>query len=109
MSKEKLQVMVEGGKATSGPELAQKLGPLGINIVNVLNQINDKTSNFQGMKIPIKLIIDTKSKNIDYEVGTPPVSELIKKELGLEKGSAMPDKEKIGNLAIEHVLSLIHI
>jgi len=106
MTKEKIQLMIEGGKASTTPEMGQKLGPLGINIMNILNAINDKTSHFRGMKIPVKVIVDTKNKNFDLEIGTPPVSELIKKELGLEKGSPMPDKEKIGNLAIEQVIKI---
>ena len=106
MSKEKIQLMVEGGKATTTPEMGQKLGPLGINIMNILNAINDKTTHFKGMKIPVKVIVDTRNKNFDLEIGTPPVSELIKKELGLEKGSPMPNKEKLGNLAIEQVIKI---
>ncbi len=106
MTKEKIELMIEGGKATPGPQLAQKIGPLGMNIINIINLINDKTTHFQGMKIPVKVIVDTRSKQFDLEIGTPPVSELIKKELGLEKGSAMPDKEKIGNLAIEQVIKI---
>jgi len=106
MTKEKIQLMIEGGKATPNADLSQKLGPLGINIMNVVNQINDKTINFKGMKIPVKVILDTKTKGLDYEIGTPPVSELIKKELGLEKGSPMPDKEKLGNIAMEQVIKI---
>ena len=106
MSKEKIQLMIEGGKATSGPELAQKLGPLGMNIMNVIDSINDKTVNFKGMKIPVKVIVDTKSKTFDLEIGTPPTTELIKKEVNIEKGSPMPDKEKVANLGIEQVIKI---
>lgn len=106
MSKEKIQLIVEGGKATPNAELSSKLGPLGINIMNVINSINDKTTHFKGMKIPVKVILDTNSKSLDYEVGSPPVSELIKKEINVEKGSGTPDKEKIGNLAIEQVIKI---
>lgn len=106
MSKEKIELMIEGGKATPNAQLAQKIGPLGMNIMNIISSINDKTTHFQGMKIPVKVIVNTKSKQFELEVGTPPVSELIKKELSLEKGSAMPDKEKVGNLAIEQVIKI---
>src|SRR3989338_3191231 len=106
MSKEKIELMVEGGKAVPNAQLSQKFGPLGINIMNVINQINDKTVHFNGMKIPIKVIVDTSQKNFDVEIGSPPVSELIKKEINVEKGSGTPDKEKIGNLAIEQVIKI---
>ncbi len=106
MSKEKIELMIEGGKATPNAQLAQKAGPLGINITNIINSINDKTTHFKGMKIPVKVIVDNQSKNFDIEIGSPPVSELIKKEINVEKGSSMPDKEKIGNLAIEQVIKI---
>lgn len=106
MSKEKIELMIEGGNATTTPAMGQKLGPLGINMINIIDAINDKTFHFKGMKIPVKVIIDTKSKNFDLEIGTPPVTELLKKEINVEKGSPMPDKEKIGNLAIEQVIKI---
>ncbi len=106
MSKEKIELMVEGGKVAPGPQLAQKIGPLGMNIMNIINSINDKTIHFKGMKIPVTVIVDSKSKNFDIEIGTPPVSELIKKEINVEKGSGTPDKEKIGNLGIEQVIKI---
>ena len=106
MSKEKIELMIEGGKATPNPQLAQKVGPLGINIMNIINQINDKTIHFKGMKIPVKIFVDNISKNFDVEIGSPPTSELIKKEINVEKGSGTPDKEKIGNLAIEQVIKI---
>lgn len=106
MPKEKLDLIVEGGKATSTPQLAQKLGPLKINISEVLKKINDKTNNFLGIKVPLKLTIDTGSKDVDIDVGTPPVSELIKNELKLEKGSGIPNKDIKGNISIEQVIKI---
>ncbi len=106
MPKEKLDLIVEGGKATTTPQLAQKLGPLKINISEVIKKINDKTSSFSGVKVPIKVIIDTDTKGVDISVGTPPVSELIKNELKLEKGSGIPNKDIKGNIAIEQVIKI---
>src|SRR3989344_1863178 len=81
MPKEKLDLIVEGGKATTTPQLAQKLGPLRINISEVIKKINEKTESFFGVKVPIKVIIDTDTKEVDISVGTPPVSELIINDL----------------------------
>ncbi len=106
MPKEKLDLIVDGGKATSTPQIAQKLGPLKINISEVIKKINDKTSNFAGVKVPIKLSIDTTSKDVEIDVGTPPVSELIKNELKIEKGSGIPNKDIKGNIAIEQVIKI---
>jgi large subunit ribosomal protein L11 len=96
-----LEVLVEGGKATSGPPVGPALGPLGLNIMQVIKDINEKTKIFEGMKVPVKLVVDTKTKNYEITVGTPPTSALILKELGLEKGSRDPREEKIGDLSME--------
>jgi len=106
MSEEKVQIMVEGGKASASPQMAQSLGPKGINIKDVLAQINEKTKHFQGMKVPVNVIIDVKSKSFKLQIGTPPTAELIKKEAGIEKGSGKPNVEKMGNLAIEQVIKI---
>jgi len=106
MSKETIEMLVEGGKATPGPDMGQKLGPLKIPIPDVLKSINEKTAAFEGVKVPVKLIVDTETKEYDIEVGTPPVSELIKKELGIDKGSGTPDKMKVGNAGIENLIKV---
>jgi len=103
---ETISLMVEGGKATPGPAVAQKLGPMGMNMKEVMDRINEKTESFKGMQVPVKLKIDTKTKEYDIEVGTPPTSQLIKKELGLEKGSGQPDKEKVANISIEQCIKV---
>jgi large subunit ribosomal protein L11 len=106
MSKETVEIMVDGGKATASAQMAQTLGPMRINIQEVLKSINEKTVDFKGMKVPVKILVDSETKEFEIEIGTPPVSELIKKELGLEKGSGMPNKTKVGNISIEQVIKI---
>ena len=106
MSKETIDLMVDGGKAAAGATMGQSLGPLGVNIQNVLKLINEKTIDFKGMQVPVKVIVDTQTKEVEITVGTPFTSELIKKELGIEKGSGVPHKIKVGNLAIEQVIKM---
>ncbi len=96
-----LELLVDGGKATSGPPVGPALGPLGLNIMEVVKEINEKTKAFEGMKVPVKLTIDAKTKKYEVSVGTPPTSALILKELGMEKGSKDPREEKIANLTVE--------
>jgi large subunit ribosomal protein L11 len=98
---EVLELLVEGGKASSGPPVGPALGPMGLNIMQVVKEINDKTKAFDGMKVPVKLTIDTKTKEYDISVGTPPTSSLILRELGLEKGSQNPRESKVGDLKME--------
>jgi len=106
MSKETIELLIEGGKATASAQLAQSLGPKGINIKEVLAKVNDKTSNFKGMKVPVKIIVDTETKKFEIEIGTPPTAELIKNETGASKGASRPQIEKIGNLGIEQVIKI---
>jgi len=98
--KQEIEALVEGGKASSGPPLGPALGPLGVNISKVVDVINEKTKDYQGMKVPVKVIVDTSSKEFEIEVGSPPTSALILKELGAEKGSG-DAIEPIGNLSFE--------
>jgi large subunit ribosomal protein L11 len=74
---EKLDVLVDGGKATPGPPLGPALGPMGVNVIQVVNAINEKTKAFAGMKVPVTLTVDPKTKAFEIKVGTPPVSALI--------------------------------
>jgi len=103
---EKIEALVEGGKASAGPPLGPALGPLGVNIMDVINTINDKTKQFDGMKVPVKVIVDPKTKKFEIEVGTPPASSLIFKELGLEKGSGSAGTHKIGNLTVDQAIKI---
>ena len=100
---EKLDVLVDGGKATPGPPLGPALGPMGVNVIKVVNAINEKTKAFMGMKVPVTLLVDSKTKEFEIKVGTPPVSALILKEIKLEKGSGSPKATKVGNLTVEQV------
>ncbi len=106
MSKEKIELVVDGGAVKSNAQLAQTLGPLKINIQSVLASINDKTASFKGMQVPVKLIVDTNDKSFNVEVGSPPVSQLVKKELSIEKGSAQPNLAKVANLGMEQVIKI---
>ena len=72
----------------------------------VIQKINDATKNFKGLKVPVELEINPSTKQIDVKVFSPPTSELLKKELGIEKGSGVPHKIKVGNLAIEQVIKI---
>jgi large subunit ribosomal protein L11 len=94
--------LIEGGKATGGPPFGPALGPLGVNVANIIAEINTKTKAFEGIKIPVKVIVDPSTKTFKVEVGSPPTSALILKELGIAKGSGK--KEEIaGNATIEQL------
>lgn len=104
--KKTVDALVDGGKATAGPPLGPALGPLGVNVLQIVNKINDLTKSYAGMKVPIKVLVDVDDKSFDVEVGTPTTSALIVKELGVEKGSGTPKATKVGNLTVEQIIKL---
>lgn len=106
---EKLEVLVDGGKATPGPPLGPALGPLGVNIVEIIKAINEKTKAFEGMKVPVTLLIDAKTKAFTIEVGTPPTSALVLKEIGVEKGSGDAGKTRAGNLSLAAAVKIANM
>jgi len=106
MAKETIDVLIEGGKATAAPPLGPALGPMGVNIGEVVGEINNKTKEFAGMKVPVKVIIDKDTKQFTISVGTPPASALIKKEAGIDKGAANAKADKVADLKIEQVIKI---
>ena len=101
-----IKLLVEGGSMTPGPAVAQQLGPMGINIGKVIADVNAATSEFKGVTVPVHLNVDPKTKEVSIKVMSPPTSELIKKELKLEKASGARLKQRVGNFAIEQVISV---
>ncbi|MDO8871012.1 MAG: 50S ribosomal protein L11 [Methanobacteriaceae archaeon] len=106
MAKDTVEILIEGGKATPGPPLGPAIGPLGINMMQVVEQINNKTSDFAGMKVPVKIIVDSSTKEFEIEIGTPPTTALIMDELNIEKGSQDPGMDKVADLSVEQALKV---
>ncbi len=106
MVKESIEQLVNGGKATAAPPMGPALGPMGVNIGEVIAKINEKTSSFDGMQVPVTITVDTETKEFEISVGTPPASALIKKEAGVKKGSGSPASEKVADLKIEQIIKI---
>ncbi len=102
-----VSALVEGGKASAAPPLGPALGPSGANIGQVIAAINEKTKDFSGMNVPVKVVVDKGTKQFAVEIGTPPASALIKKELGLKEPvkeeAGVKGKKTIGNLTMAQV------
>jgi len=101
-----VEALVPGGKASAGPPLGPALGPLGVNVAQVVAKINEQTKDLNGMQVPVKIKVKSRTE-FEVEVGTPPTSALIIKELGLEKGTG--DKSTVGNLTLEQVIKIANI
>jgi len=107
MSEKKIvNLLVSGGQATAGPPLGPALGPLGVNVLEIVNKINELTKDYAGMKVPVKVTVNPETKEFDVTVGTPTTSALIVRELKIEKGSGTPNTEKVGNLTMEQVIRI---
>ncbi len=114
--KQTVEVLVEGGKATAGPPIGPALGPLKVPIPKVVAEINEKTKDFKGMQVPVKIIVDTEEKTWEIVIGTPPTSQLIKNELKdvlpqnekkkRPRGAQQPGKEWVGNLTLEQLIKI---
>ncbi len=101
-----VEALVPGGKASAGPPLGPALGPLGVNVAQVVAKINEQTKDLNGMQVPVKIKVKSRTE-FEIEVGTPPTSALILKEMGVEKGTG--DKSTVGNLTIEQVVKIVNV
>jgi len=104
--KKTVDLLVSGGQATAGPPLGPALGPLGVNVLEIVNKINDLTKDYAGMKVPVKVTVDPETKEFEVSIGTPTTSALIVRELKIEKGSGTPNTEKVGDLTMEQVVRI---
>jgi large subunit ribosomal protein L11 len=104
-----IKLLVDGGAMKPGPALSQKMGPLGMNMGKIIADVNKATVDFKGIKVPVVLDINTKTKEFTVQVFTPPTSELLKKEIGIEKGSPQPNKVKMGNIPLEIVIKVAKV
>ncbi|MCW3986373.1 MAG: 50S ribosomal protein L11 [Candidatus Bathyarchaeota archaeon] len=106
VEKKIINALVNGGQATAGPPLGPALGPLGVNVLTIVNRINELTKDYAGMKVPVKISVDPETKEFEVTVGTPTTSALIVSALKISKGSGSPKEEKVGNLTMPQVASL---
>lgn len=97
-----VSTLVEGGQASAGPPLGPELAPIqGVDVGEVVNEINDKTTEFEGMEVPVDVIVDEETGGFEIEVGKPPAATLIIDELGIEKGSGEPNKNVVADMEFE--------
>jgi large subunit ribosomal protein L11 len=100
---DEVSVLVEGGKASAGPPLGPALGPLGVNVGQVVAQINEATKQFAGMRVPVVVKVNPATRAFTLVVGRPPVAALLLKEAGKEKGSGKAKTEIVGDVSLDAV------
>ncbi len=102
MGEETVNLLVEGGSASAGPPLGPTLAPIeGVDVGAIVNAINEATKDFEGMEVPVDVIVDTDTGEYEIEVGKPPAAALIKDELGLASGSGEPNLNKVADMSFE--------
>ena len=95
--KAKVKLQVPAGKANPAPPVGTALGPHGIQLMDFCNQFNEKTREFGDTVIPAIVTI-YEDRTFDFILKQPPMSELIKKAAGIDKGSGKPNKDKVATL-----------
>ncbi len=104
--KKVINALVTGGEANAGPPLGPALGPLGVNVLGIVNEINKQTGDFKGMRVPVKVEVDQETKLFTITVGTPTTSALVAKESGIPKGSGKPNLDFVGDLSVDKVVAI---
>jgi large subunit ribosomal protein L11 len=99
-----VDLLVDGGKATPGGAMGPALGPLGVNIKEVVDEINSKTQAYQGMKVPVKITVNKKTKSFELAIGIPPASALVLKAANITKGSGTPNTAKVGDITFQQLI-----
>ena len=100
-----IKLQIDAGKATPAPPVGPALGGSGVNIMQFVKEFNDRTANQMGFKIPVVITV-YKDKTFTFITKVPPVADLIKKAIKLEKGSGKPNKEKVAKITKEQVKAI---
>jgi len=108
-NKQTISSLVTGGEASAGPPLGPALGPMGVNILQIISAINEQTKEFQGMKIPVTVLVDADTKKWEIEVGIPSASALLLKDAGIQKGSGTSGTEWVGEVSVDMIAKIAKV
>ena len=103
-----IKLQLAAGKATPAPPVGPALGQHGVNIMGFCKEFNAKTANQAGLIIPVVITV-YQDRSFSFILKTPPAAVLIKKELGLESGSGVPNRTKVGSLTKEQVRKIAEL
>lgn len=103
-----IKLQLQAGKATPAPPVGPALGQHGVNIMGFCKEFNAKTANQAGLIIPVVITV-YQDRSFSFILKTPPAAVLIKKELGLESGSGVPNRTKVGTLTKDQVKKIAEL
>jgi len=106
MVEKSFNFIVNGGKATGGPPIGPALGPMGVNIMAIVNDINAQTKEYDGLPVPVDVVIDTDTKKFTVKVGMLTTFALISQATGLEKGSGTPNTAYVADITMDQLISI---
>jgi large subunit ribosomal protein L11 len=106
MVEKTLSFIVPGGQATGGPPIGPALGPLGVNIMEIVSKINEETSEYNGTPIPVHVILDTDTKQFTVKVGMLSTFALITQVIGVSKGSSQPNLDYVADLSFDDLMNI---
>jgi large subunit ribosomal protein L11 len=92
-----VKLQIAAGAATPAPPVGPAIAPHGLNIMDFCKKFNDATKALAGFKVPVEVTI-YEDRTFEMKLKQPPASELIKKEIGIDKGSGTPNKTKVGKI-----------
>jgi large subunit ribosomal protein L11 len=106
MVEKTLNFIVNGGKATGGPPIGPALGPMGVNIMAIVNEINAQTVEYDGLPVPVDITIDTDTREFNVKVGMLTTFALISQASGISKGSGEPNSNYVADLDFEQLIGI---
>lgn len=103
-----IKLQIPAGKATPAPPVGPALGQHGVNIGLFTKEFNERTKNENGMTIPVVITVYS-DRSFSFITKTPPVSDLLKKACGIEKGSGVPQRDKVAKISKAEVRKIAEI
>ena len=103
-----VKLQIPAGQATPAPPVGTALGPQGINIMAFVKEFNSRTAKENGMILPVEITIFS-DKSFTFILKTPPAAILVKKAIGLEKGSGQPNRNKVGKITKAQVRQIAEV
>ncbi len=102
----KFNFIVPGGGATGGPPIGPALGPMGVNIMQIVAEINMQTGEYKGTPVPVDVFIDTDTRAFTVKVGMLSTFALLTQTVGIQKGSSTPHSAKVGDLSFDQLVDV---
>ena len=93
-----IKLQIEAGKASPAPPVGPALGSSGVNIMQFVKEFNDRTAKMGGLKIPVVITVNNKDKSFTFRTKEPPMAVLIRKTANIQKGSGVPNRDKVAKL-----------